>query len=83
MNLGDGVVDADWKAAEFALAYGEVFVLDLDLEPPLEHDETLVALLVHVQTLVTPGCVGVVIPDLQFLRAKTDLIRRHSTHEEG
>jgi hypothetical protein len=76
MNLDYGMIYTLWKATEVARTDGNAFALHINYQSAPEHDETFVAFPMHVWDWVAPGVKGVVVPDLEPLRAKADPIRR-------
>ena len=78
----DGVINPDRKTAKLACRDGVNLAFDLNRQAALQYNETFIALMVRVQTIVLPRFVAVVVPDLQFLRGEAYLVRRLATGEE-
>jgi hypothetical protein len=76
MNLDDAMIDALGKAAKLAWANGEAFAFHLDYDAAAQDDKTLVAVLMSMRHGVGPALDSVVVPDLQPLGLKADLIWR-------
>lgn len=74
MNCDDAVIDSCGKAAELARANSAEFAFYLNLQTTLPYDEAFIALTVGMQPRFVPPFVGVMIPDPEALRLKSNLV---------
>ena len=70
------MVDTPWEAAVLTRTHSDPLSFYFHNEAPFEDDEALVALCVHVGAAVNPTRLGVVVPNLDQLRAKAYVIGR-------
>src|SRR5690606_5829468 len=77
------MINAARETSELTLAKGKPFPLDFHDERTAQHDETFVAFKMHVRSGIAPDLIGIVIPDLEQVGTKSNVIRRGVTGKQG